>query len=386
MNILEPIFERQMIANSFACRKGKGQHKGSDLCMKFTKAYKWCLKCDISKFYPSIDHTILKKLIRRKIKDKQLLWLLDDIIDSIEGDRNLPIGNYISQWLGNLYLTELDKWVLEEQKLPRYIRYCDDFVVFSNDKRRLLKLQKILPKYLKATLNLHMSKNSMLSTSQGINFLGYRHFHSGKILLRKSTARKIRRIISKGIVKMARLPRGSWRYYRTVQNFHGKLMSYKGWLSFASTHNFEETVKFSQVTVYVESEYKKMNKGGYSMKGFPKHLNTKADYEYIRRAFPASQWKPCWRALLDSAYDWFTVYELESKEIGEEVEGKARVLEEVDDVTGKTRFFQSYMQMNPNCRLLKLGFTEDEVRKVLGLDKKDQAETTVETVVEESGN
>ena len=62
------------------------------------------------------------------------------------------------------------------------------------------------------------------------------------------------------------------------------------------------------------------------MKGFPKHLNTKADYEYIRRAFPESQWKPCWQALLDSAYDWFTVFELESKEIGEEIEGKARVL------------------------------------------------------------
>lgn len=111
------------------------------------------------------------------------------------------------------------------------------------------------------------------------------------------------------------------------------------------------------------------------MKGFPKHLNTKADYEYIRRAFPESQWKPCWQALLDSAYDWFTVFELESKEIGEEIEGKARVLTETDDATGKVRYFQSYMQMNPNCRLLKLGFTEDEVKKVLGI--KDESERMI---------
>lgn len=207
-----------------------------------------------------------------------------------------------------------------------------------------------------------MSKNTLLSTAQGINFLGYRHFHSGKILLRKSTARKIRKAIRKGIVKLATLDSKSWKGYRTLQNYHGK---------FANTHNFEEAIHFSTVTDYFQTEFLKISKGGYSMKGFPKHLNTKADYEYIRRAFPESQWEPCWQALLDSAYDWFTVFELESKEIGEEVEGKARVLTETDDATGKERYFQSYMQMNPNCRLLKLGFTEDEVKKVLGLLDKE---------------
>lgn len=375
MNILEPIWEKQMIEHSFACRKGKGQHKGSALCIKYTKAYKWCLKCDISKFYPSINHEVLKKIVRNKIKDKKLLWLLDDIIDSIEGESNLPIGNYISQWLGNLYLNELDKWILEDQKLPKYIRYCDDFVVFSNDKSRLLKLQRTLPQYLHDTLRLRMSKNTLLSTAQGINFLGCRHFHSGKILLRKSTARKIRKVIRKGIVKLATLDNKSWKGYRTLQNYHGKMMSYKGWLSFANTHNFEATTRFTLVTDYFQTEFLKISKGGYSMKGFPKHLNTKADYEYIRRASPESQWKPCWQALLDSAYDWFTVFELESKEIGEEIEGKARVLTETDNATGKERYFQSYMQMNPNCRLLKLGFTEDEVKKVLGI--KDESERVV---------
>lgn len=220
-----------------------------------------------------------------------------------------------------------------------------------------------------------MSKNTLLSTAQGINFLGYRHFHSGKILLRKSTARKIRKVIRKGIVKLATLDTKSWKGYRTLQNYQGKMMSYKGWLSFANTHNFEEAVHFSTVTDYFQTEFLKISKGGYSMKGFPKHLNTKADYEYIRRAFPESQWKPCWQALLDSAYDWFTVFELESKEIGEEIEGKARILTETDDATGKERYFQSYMQMNPNCRLLKLGFTEDEVKKVLGI--KDERERVV---------
>lgn len=108
MNILEPIWDNLFISDSYACRNGKGQHKGSQKCMEFVRKNKYCLKCDISKFYPSINHEILKLIIRKKIKCKRTLNLLDTIIDSIDGETNIPIGNYLSQWFGNLYLNELE--------------------------------------------------------------------------------------------------------------------------------------------------------------------------------------------------------------------------------------------------------------------------------------
>ena len=112
MNILEPIWDNLFISDSYACRNGKGQHKGSQKCMEFVRKNKYCLKCDISKFYPSINHEILKLIIRKKIKCKRTLNLLDTIIDSIDGETNIPIGNYLSQWFGNLYLNELDMFCL----------------------------------------------------------------------------------------------------------------------------------------------------------------------------------------------------------------------------------------------------------------------------------
>ena len=108
MNVLEPIWDKLFTYHSYACRHGKGQHKGSKYCMSLVHKYKYCLKCDVSKFYPSINHKVLKGIIRKKIKDQQILKLLDEIIDSIDGDTNVPIGNYLSQWFGNLYLNELE--------------------------------------------------------------------------------------------------------------------------------------------------------------------------------------------------------------------------------------------------------------------------------------
>lgn len=114
MNIMEPYWDSQFIYHSYACRKGKGQHKGSMKCMDYARKYKYVLKCDISKFFPSVDHTVLKAILRRKIKDKQLLSLFDEVIDSVNGNpytpdgKNIPIGNLLSQWFGNLYLNELD--------------------------------------------------------------------------------------------------------------------------------------------------------------------------------------------------------------------------------------------------------------------------------------
>ena len=102
--------------------------------MAYVKRYKYVLKCDVSKFYPSINHEVLKKIIRKKIKDGRLLMLLDEIIDSTGTPTNVPIGNYLSQWFGNLYLNELDEMVKHKLGVKSYIRYSDDFVLFSNNK------------------------------------------------------------------------------------------------------------------------------------------------------------------------------------------------------------------------------------------------------------
>ena len=142
MNILEPIWMKIFITDTYSSLKNRGIHKGVKRiknALKDRENTQYCLKMDVKKFYPSVDHNVLKQIIRRKIKDKDLLWLLDEIIDSANG---VPIGNYLSQYFGNLYLAGLDHW-LKEQKRCKYIfRYCDDICVLHSDKKYLANLRK----------------------------------------------------------------------------------------------------------------------------------------------------------------------------------------------------------------------------------------------------
>ena len=198
MNIMEPYWDSQFIYHSYACRKGKGQHKGSTKCMDYARKYKYVLKCDISKFFPSVDHTVLKSILRRKIKDKQLLSLFDEVIDSVNGNpytpdgKNIPIGNLLSQWFGNLYLNELDVFVKHTLRVHPYIRYSDDFILFSNDKSELHNCLIEIRNFLDIKLKLKLSKGSVFPVSRGIDFLGYRHFPD-YVLLRKRTVKKWKR-------------------------------------------------------------------------------------------------------------------------------------------------------------------------------------------------
>jgi retron-type reverse transcriptase len=112
MNILEPIFDSWFINDSYCCRTGKGSIAASDKCSKYVNNFKFCVQYDIKHYFPSINHDILINIIERKIKDNKLLDLLSDIIYSIDGPTNLPIGNHTSQWFGNLYLNELDQFVM----------------------------------------------------------------------------------------------------------------------------------------------------------------------------------------------------------------------------------------------------------------------------------
>lgn len=221
MNIMEPIWVNIFIANTYACIKGRGIHKlAYDLkkvLRKDPNGTKYCLKIDIKKFYPSINHDILKSIIRRRIKDKKLLSILDEIIDSVDG---VPIGNYLSQFFANLYLSYFDHWMKEKVGVKYYFRYADDIVVLSDNKeflRKVLVLQKL---YLRHVLKLEIKPNYQVFPveSRGIDFVGYRFYHT-HTCLRKSIKLSIFRLINK---------------YKTKKISKGELIismsAYFGWL------------------------------------------------------------------------------------------------------------------------------------------------------------
>ena len=239
MNVLEPIWDNLFIHNSYACRKGKGQHKGSIKCAEYVRRNKYCLKCDIRKFYPSINHNILFDIIKRKIKCKRTLQLLQDIIYSIEGGTNVPIGNYTSQWFGNLYLNELDTYIKHTLKIKYYARYSDDFILFSNSKQELLQSELSIEKFITTKLKLNFSKSSVFPVTQGVDYLGYRHFKD-YILLRKSTAKRVKR-------RMLRLPKMLANELITKEQYVSSIQSTNGWLKWASTNNLNISLKIKEL-------------------------------------------------------------------------------------------------------------------------------------------
>lgn len=187
MNILKPIWMKVFTADSYSCIDGRGIggcRKNVQKIIRDRETTRWCLKFDIRKFYPSIDHEILKSIIRRKIKDPELLWLLDEIIDSADG---IPIGNYLSQYFANLYLTYFDHWLKEVKKVKHYFRYADDIVILSKSKAECHQLQRECEEYLRNELKLEMKGNWQVfkiaenhrdKSGRGLDFVGFVFYHS----------------------------------------------------------------------------------------------------------------------------------------------------------------------------------------------------------------
>lgn len=235
MNVIEPIWDSMFIYDSYSCRVNKGIHAGSRRTMQFIrqvgeKAY--CLKMDISKFYPSIQHDILFNIVSHKIKCSNTLQLFHNIIYSIGNGKNVPIGNYTSQWLGNLYLNELDQWLKHVHKIKHYIRYCDDFLILHPDKCFLHDIREKIQKFLLTTLQLQFSKADIFPLKHGIDFLGYRHFLN-YILLRKSTAKRIKR-------RLQKLPTFLKQGEISEDQYISSIASTLGWLKWANAYNFRE--------------------------------------------------------------------------------------------------------------------------------------------------
>ena len=195
MNYLEKIFVNSFISQTYNCIKRRGILKGLIQLNKDLKKgeYKYCLKLDIRKFYPSINNEILKKKLRIKFKDKDLLNLLDEIIDS--NKRGIPLGNYLSQYFANFYLSSFDHWMKEVKKIKSYIRYCDDMIVLGNDKKELHLLAKEIQEYLKKNIDLELSKYQVFPTRCGIDFLGYVSYPT-HISLRKSIKQKMKKTLN----------------------------------------------------------------------------------------------------------------------------------------------------------------------------------------------
>lgn len=218
MNVLEPIWLKVLIRDTYSAIKGRGVHDGVKRMKGFLqdkRNTKYCLKLDVKKFYPSIDHEILKQIIRRKIKCKDTLALLDEIIGSAPG---VPIGNYLSQYFGNLYLAYFDHYCKEVLGIKYYARYCDDVVVFHSEKDFLHSAFHNIADYLKSKLGLAINGNHQVFPTRvrGVDFLGYRFF-GGYTLVRKSIATTFKQ-------KMKQEQPVSC------------IMSYKGWLGHANAY------------------------------------------------------------------------------------------------------------------------------------------------------
>ncbi len=236
VSLIEPIFDKTFIYDSYSCRLNKGTHRAVRRLFSFIRKVSknyigscFALKLDIKKFFASVDQKILLSIIGKKITDKDLLWLIKNILSSFSEDRGIPIGNLTSQIFANIYMNELDQYVKHQLRIKYYLRYADDLVILStcfNDLNHWIKqIELFLQQELK--LELHSEKIILRKLSWGIDFLGYivlPHY----ILPRAKTKK---RIFQKLKIKIH------------DENFNQSLQSYLGYLSHASSFKLTQRLK-----------------------------------------------------------------------------------------------------------------------------------------------
>jgi len=202
---LNQIYDKTFIYDSYSCRINKGTHKAVNRLKQFSlkqnknnKINFYCLKCDIRKFFDSIDHNVLIEILKRKIKDKGILNLIAEIIDSFHAKENkgIPLGNLTSQYFANIYLNEFDQFIKHKLKAKHYIRYTDDFVIFGRNQKFLKEIINPIDNFLKnkLKLSLHPDKIIMRKYNQGIDFLGYVTLPYHRVLRTKTKRRMFKKI------------------------------------------------------------------------------------------------------------------------------------------------------------------------------------------------
>lgn len=230
LNILGPIWDKIFIYDVYSSVPNKGIHSAIKRLKYFLKDKintQYCLQYDISKFYPSVNHIILQERVRQKIKCKDTLWLLDNIINSPSGNKGIPIGNYTSQYFANVYLDGLDHYIKQDLKCKYYIRYADDGIILNNNKDKLHNIQDKLSRYLQDKLLLEFNPKTQIYPidNHGIDFLGYRTFRD-YVLLRKRSVKKFKSKIKE--IK---------NNHVEAQHIISSVMSYLGWIQHCNGYN-----------------------------------------------------------------------------------------------------------------------------------------------------
>lgn len=246
-NELEKIFDKTFYIHSYSCRKEKGTHKAIEAFIRIArKASKnntsplFALKCDIRKFFASVDHEILYRLLDKRILDEDFLWLLKEIIDSFNVEstpKGMPIGNLTSQLFANIYMDPFDQFMKQELKVKYFIRYADDFVILSEDKEYLEELIEKIKEFLelKLKLSLHPQKVEIRNYYLGIDFLGYVVFPNF-VLPRTKTKRRLFRKLHKKVedYKMNKI---------SGESLNQSIQSYLGYLIHANSYKLSLQLK-----------------------------------------------------------------------------------------------------------------------------------------------
>lgn len=235
--VLYPYFDIKFVDGSYSCRKWKGTHRAMDTFRDFGRIVSknntkqcWILKCDIKKFFASIDQKVLINILKFNKLDKEVIWLVKQVTDSFystETGKGLPLGNLTSQLLVNIYMNEFDQYVKHRLKQKYYIRYADDFVFFSYNKQELQNVLSQVQTFLENNLNLtlHPNKIHLKTLSSGVDFLGWVHFPKHR-LLRTVTKRRMIKSIKDNPNK------------ETIQ-------SYLGLLSHGNTYKLKQKLEYS---------------------------------------------------------------------------------------------------------------------------------------------
>jgi len=252
--VLNPIYNKTFISHSYACRVGKGTHKAVNRLQYWLrkadrKPDKWYfLKLDISKYFYRIDHKILFKILKNKIKDKNLLQLLKTIINSEDtkfglplwtepgeteriGDKGIPIGNLTSQLFANIYLNELDQYIKYELHLHYIIRYMDDIIILESDKKKLHKYKNLIETFLNEKLKLNLNKKTAIRPiTLGIEFVGFRIWPTHR-KLKRGTAKKIKK-------RLGYFKKAYSRGYITLNGIKPSMQSYLGIMEHFNSYHF----------------------------------------------------------------------------------------------------------------------------------------------------
>lgn len=242
INVLEPIFMKQMYEHSYASISGRGTHRGQRAVQKWIRNdpanTKYFLKMDIKKFFESIDQEILINKLNRIIADDRMMDLLTKIIKST--DHGLPLGFYTSQWFANFYLTAFDHYVKEVLHAKYYIRYMDDMVIFDSNKRNLKKIKAAVEEYLGSELHVHIKTNAVVRPlmyvdkhgeikGKDLDFLGFRFYRD------HTTIRH--RIFKKMMKKANKIRKCIIKHKRIKPTDAMAMLSYYGWIKHTNSHN-----------------------------------------------------------------------------------------------------------------------------------------------------